>query len=430
MKSQLEGYKASIVHFEKQLSEMEKSMRRMKDNLVQVSESPIQAVIRMLNECLNPSAEIATHRERIEECLLLLKSKDLYEPALMDENSLETDSEMENIKEYLLSEFSNAPAHRLMSVESFSASMTILSPGFGLPDADKLRSWSMNSLGVKTPDLCVWASRIFKDAMFRHMICSDIDFDLLDNFIVSILRQYKENPFHNPCHAVSVLQAVYMMLWENTEVLKHSELEGLAVLVAALSHDVDHPGRTNAFEINRNSSLAVLYNDKSVLENHHCAVTFQTLFEDKNNFIKSWDRERKKYFREIIVGSILSTDMAKHFQMVAQFNDVRGVNYKPPNGQMVPADSIRKTELQVLEYMVHCADLSNGVRPFDVSSEWSTALDAEFKAQIEEEKQNQLPVSTFLLAETQVQFAKRELNFHGNRIPLSQQTSNVNQSIS
>ena len=56
-----------------------------------------------------------------------------------------------------------------------------------------------------------------------------------------------------------------------------SKLEVFAALVGAAVHDVDHPGRSNQFLIETNNPLAVLYNDNSVLENHHLAVAFQTL---------------------------------------------------------------------------------------------------------------------------------------------------------
>ena len=40
----------------------------------------------------------------------------------------------------------------------------------------------------------------------------------------------------------------------------------LALLVASLTHDLDHPANTNAFEIASASPLALLYNDVHVLE--------------------------------------------------------------------------------------------------------------------------------------------------------------------
>ncbi len=47
-----------------------------------------------------------------------------------------------------------------------------------------------------------------------------------------------------------------------------------AALMAGAVHDVAHPGLTNQFLVATQSPLAVLYNDASVLENHHAATAF------------------------------------------------------------------------------------------------------------------------------------------------------------
>lgn len=52
-------------------------------------------------------------------------------------------------------------------------------------------------------------------------------------------------------------------------------MEEATALIAAAAHDVDHPGRSSAFLCNSNDALAVLYNDLTVLENHHAAITFK-----------------------------------------------------------------------------------------------------------------------------------------------------------
>lgn len=51
----------------------------------------------------------------------------------------------------------------------------------------------------------------------------------------------------------------------------------MAALVAAAVHDVDHPGVTNLFLIAIRQELAIMYNDISVLENHHVATAFRAL---------------------------------------------------------------------------------------------------------------------------------------------------------
>ena len=54
-----------------------------------------------------------------------------------------------------------------------------------------------------------------------------------------------------------------------------SDLEIFALLFSAIIHDFDHTGTTNNFHVQSSSSLAIMYNDKAVLENHHVSSFFR-----------------------------------------------------------------------------------------------------------------------------------------------------------
>ena len=56
-----------------------------------------------------------------------------------------------------------------------------------------------------------------------------------------------------------------------------NQLEIFAVALAAVCHDVDHPGLTNAFLVAASDPIALRYNDKAVLESHHAATAFLTM---------------------------------------------------------------------------------------------------------------------------------------------------------
>jgi high affinity cGMP-specific 3',5'-cyclic phosphodiesterase 9 len=56
-----------------------------------------------------------------------------------------------------------------------------------------------------------------------------------------------------------------------------TKLEIFSLLTACLGHgssiadlDLDHPGYNNAYQINARTDIAIIYNDISPLENHHC----------------------------------------------------------------------------------------------------------------------------------------------------------------
>jgi len=60
-----------------------------------------------------------------------------------------------------------------------------------------------------------------------------------------------------------------------------SKMDVFCTLLSGAAHDIDHPGTNNMFETKRRSKLALLYNDVSVLENHH-AASFFFMTENEN----------------------------------------------------------------------------------------------------------------------------------------------------
>ena len=69
-----------------------------------------------------------------------------------------------------------------------------------------------------------------------------------------------------------------------------------AVLVAALGHDLCHPGHTNQFEMNSDSELSQRYNGKSVLENYHAACLMKVVVFPNDFFIWGFDNLDRSYF--------------------------------------------------------------------------------------------------------------------------------------
>lgn len=58
----------------------------------------------------------------------------------------------------------------------------------------------------------------------------------------------------------------------------------MSYIIAAACHDVNHPGYNNVFMINTRNTLALRYNDISVLENHHVATTFDVMTQDNGKY--------------------------------------------------------------------------------------------------------------------------------------------------
>ncbi|CDQ92520.1 unnamed protein product, partial [Oncorhynchus mykiss] len=96
-----------------------------------------------------------------------------------------------------------------------------------------------------------------------------------------------------------------------------TDLEIMAALFSSAIHDVDHPGVSNQFLINTNSELALMYNDASVLENHHLAVGFKLLQEDNCDIFQSLSKKQGQSLRKMVIDMVLATDMSKHMNFLA-----------------------------------------------------------------------------------------------------------------
>ena len=88
---------------------------------------------------------------------------------------------------------------------------------------------------------------------------------------------FQDIPYHNHLHAADVTQSTHILLSSAALEEVFTPLEILAAILASSIHDVDHPGLTNQYLVNTSSELAIIYNDESVLENHHLAVAFKLI---------------------------------------------------------------------------------------------------------------------------------------------------------
>ena len=64
-------------------------------------------------------------------------------------------------------------------------------------------------------------------------------------------------------------------------------MDVVSSLIAAVVHDVDHPGKTNAYLINSGSKLALLYNDVLVHYFSHKVPPNLLRFESLAKFYKA-----------------------------------------------------------------------------------------------------------------------------------------------
>uniref|UniRef100_A0A7R9WN34 PDEase domain-containing protein n=1 Tax=Pseudictyota dubia TaxID=2749911 RepID=A0A7R9WN34_9STRA len=95
-------------------------------------------------------------------------------------------------------------------------------------------------------------------------------------------------------------------------------LTKFAIVYAALVHDVDHQGVPNRQLVAEGDDLALLYNDKSVAEQHSLKVAFQTLMQPRfatfrHELIPTSNDQFT--FRTLVIELVLCTDIASPERM-------------------------------------------------------------------------------------------------------------------
>eukprot|EP00966_Prymnesium_polylepis_P323850 7379985-Prymnesium_polylepis.1 len=135
--------------------------------------------------------------------------------------------------------------------------------------------------------------------------------DVFRAFLAEIELYYGSNPYHGPVHAADVLLSQHL-----------SKAQLLAVFLGAIIHDFNHPGTTNAHEVKTQSLRAILYSDKSVLEQHHLATSFMLLTESRFSVLRGLSAAEYGEVRGMIIDTVLYTDLSKHFDFTAKVRSI------------------------------------------------------------------------------------------------------------
>lgn len=131
-----------------------------------------------------------------------------------------------------------------------------------------------------------------------------------------------KNLFHNFKHVWGVLHLSFQILINGGDEYLFP-LDIFAVVIAALCHDIQHPGNNNAFEQATASdwSKAKSYNvDAGILERHHATITHSLLNADGTDYdiLVGMSAAQKEHFRRQVALIILGTDMGKHPSILAE----------------------------------------------------------------------------------------------------------------
>ncbi|KAH0788625.1 3'5'-cyclic nucleotide phosphodiesterase family protein [Histomonas meleagridis] len=193
---------------------------------------------------------------------------------------------------------------------------------------------------------------------------------LFFNFLFKLRETYNDVPYHNWIHAIDVLQYVsYQIITAKFyDILTSYEL--LSICIAAICHDANHKGLNNPYNEKAETPIGILYKEQSVMEMHHCAMTSYILSHDECNLLYNISESEVIKIYKNIFKLILATDMAHHFKLLKNANDI--MDQGPIN---LSNESHR---LMTMTMLIKVADISNVSRPFPIAEKWCDVLAEEF----------------------------------------------------
>mmetsp|Transcript_32613 Transcript_32613/g.50745 ORF Transcript_32613/g.50745 Transcript_32613/m.50745 type:complete len:275 (-) Transcript_32613:524-1348(-) len=177
---------------------------------------------------------------------------------------------------------------------------------------EALAGIEFDALSFTAEELIALAAQIFRTMRFFDNL--PVTEDKVMSLILAVEEKMPPNVYHNWWHAVDVLQATYHFgitsgLFDDP---RFKEEYKFALLVAALCHDLDHPGINAQKFLDENPGIGSLFGPESIFERHHVEMALEIIGPNGVDLLADFSPETHFELRDVIKELILITDMAKH----------------------------------------------------------------------------------------------------------------------
>lgn len=309
-----------------------------------------------------------------------------------------------------------------------------------------LRREIPEDIAAKLVDWCTWDFYIFDLEKYTNghatnwvarQICDEFAVGdvlkcpevVLCNWIYLIESWYRPHvPYHNATHGGDVMQGCAYLLRRRPFDTSLSKFNQVAVILSALVHDLDHPGRTNPFLVNSRHPLALLYNDVSPCENHHISLALrlttgllsyqldlrtttskqQVDKADDANIFMNLSNSEFKAMRSMMIDLVLATDISKHMEHLNHFRHLMGITKESARAwaEIDPYEKVVENLLNrsedlvqlsidatksVMRIILKVSDISNPIRPGKIAQIWASRIADEYMQQTEDEDCRGIP---------------------------------------
>uniref|UniRef100_A0AAY4DCZ5 Phosphodiesterase n=1 Tax=Denticeps clupeoides TaxID=299321 RepID=A0AAY4DCZ5_9TELE len=215
-----------------------------------------------------------------------------------------------------------------------------------------------------------------------------VDLKLVQNFqmkykslcqwILSVKKNYRKNvAYHNWRHAFNTSQCMFAVLKSGRLQSKLSDIEILALMIASLSHDLDHRGVNNSYIKRSEHPLAQLY-CHSTMEHHHFDHCLMILNSPGNQILSGLSLEEYKGTLKMIEKAILATDLALYMKKRDKFFELS------KNSGFVWEDDGHRELLRSM--LMTACDISAITKPWPVQKKVAELVATEFFEQGDKER--------------------------------------------
>ncbi|XP_052457173.1 cGMP-specific 3',5'-cyclic phosphodiesterase-like isoform X2 [Carassius gibelio] len=247
-----------------------------------------------------------------------------------------------------------------------------------IPSAQSLRllDFSFSDFDLKDAETTQATIRMFVDLKLVQNF--QMKYKSLCQWILSVKKNYRKNVvYHNWRHAFNTSQCMFAVLKSGRFQSNLSDLEVLALMIATLSHDLDHRGVNNSYIKRSDHPLAQLY-CHSTMEHHHFDQCLMILNSPGNQILSGLSLDEYKATLKMIEKAILATDLALYMKKRTEFFELA------KNSQFVWEDGYHRDLLRSM--LMTACDISAITKPWPVQKKIAELVATEFFEQGDKER--------------------------------------------
>ncbi|XP_059502095.1 cGMP-specific 3',5'-cyclic phosphodiesterase isoform X1 [Stegostoma tigrinum] len=241
----------------------------------------------------------------------------------------------------------------------------------------KLLDFSFSDFDLTEVETTLAAIRMFQDLNFLQNF--QMKYEVLCRWILSVKKNYRRHvAYHNWRHAFNTAQCMFAVLKSGKIQNKLTDLEILALIIATLSHDLDHRGVNNAFIKRSEHPLAQLY-CHSTMEHHHFDQCVMILNSPGNQILSGLSLDEYKMTLKMIEQAILATDLATYIKRREEFFDLVKTNRFDWE--------VRSHKELLMAMLMTACDVSAITKPWPVQQKTAELVATEFFEQGDKERE-------------------------------------------